>query len=234
MGIQSTMEQAFEDAIVNHLSKNGWLTDTGSSAGWDKARALYIPDVLHWLETQRHDEFLKAVPESLTGVQREVYVAKLLDRLVSMLDKTPVLNTRDKKVHHGLLGTLRNGFSHAQRGQQKATFDNMVAFYPENPLYTEATKDAQENRLRVLRQVPFDTTGTDTLDLVLTVNGIPVVTLELKTDNTQAVRDAVKQYKVDRKPNKNWFAPGLMEGRKLEKETLTCPPNTLSSSSSAL
>ncbi|WP_080796836.1 NCS1 family nucleobase:cation symporter-1 [Corynebacterium pacaense] len=31
-----------------------------------------------------------------------------------------------------------------------------------------------------------------------------------------------------------WFAPGLMEGRKLEKETLTCPPNTLSSSSSAL
>lgn len=213
MGIQSTMEQAFEDSIVNHLSKNGWLTDTGSSAGWDKARALYIPDVLHWLETQHQDEFLKAVPESLAGVQRDVYVAKLLDRLVAMLDKTPVLNTRDKKVHHGLLGTLRNGFSHSQRGQQKATFDNMVAFYPENPLYTEATKDAQENRLRVLRQVPFDTTGTDTLDLVLTVNGIPVVTLELKTDNTQAVRDAVKQYKVDRKPNKN--RPLLKPGRAL-------------------
>src|SRR5699024_1946731 len=53
------------------------------------------------------------------------------------------------------------------------------------------------------RQVPFDIKGTDTLDLVLTVNGIPVVTMELKTDNTQAVRDAVKQYKVDRKPTKN-------------------------------
>ena len=47
MGIQSTMEQAFEDAIVEHLSQSGWLTDTGSSAGWDKARALYFPDVLH-------------------------------------------------------------------------------------------------------------------------------------------------------------------------------------------
>ncbi|MDN6499490.1 MAG: DEAD/DEAH box helicase family protein, partial [Yaniella sp.] len=108
---------------------------------------------------------------------------------------------------------LRGGFSHSQRGQMKATFGPLVAFYPENPLYTNAIEDAQKNRLRVLRQVPFDTTGTDTLDLVLTVNGIPVVTMELKTDNTQAVRDAVKQYKVDRKPTKN--RPLLKPGRAL-------------------
>ena len=213
MGIQSTMEQAFEDAIVDHLSQSGWLTDTGSSAGWDKARALYVPDVLYWLETQYPEEYAKAVPESLTGIQRDVYVSKLLDRLTEMLDKTPILNNKTKKVQHGLLGTLRGGFSHSQRGQMKATFGPLVAFYPENPLYTNAIEDAQKNRLRVLRQVPFDTTGTDTLDLVLTVNGIPVVTMELKTDNTQAVRDAVKQYKVDRKPTKN--RPLLKPGRAL-------------------
>lgn len=213
MGIQSTMEQAFEDAIVDHLGQSGWLTDIGSSAGWDKARALYVPDVLYWLETQYPEEFVKAVPESLTGIQRDVYVSKLLDRLTEMLDKTPILNGRTKKVQHGLLGTLRGGFSHSQRGQIKATFGPLVAFYPENPLYTNAIEDAQKNRLRVLRQVPFDTKGTDTLDLVLTVNGIPVVTMELKTDNTQAVRDAVKQYKVDRKPTKN--RPLLKPGRAL-------------------
>lgn len=213
MGIQSTMEQAFEDAIVDHLGRSGWLTDTGSSAGWDKARALYVPDVLYWLETQYPEEYAKAVPESLAGIQRDVYVSKLLDRLTEMLDKTPILNGRTKKVQHGLLGTLRGGFSHSQRGQMKATFGPLVAFYPENPLYTNAIEDAQKNRLRVLRQVPFDTTGTDTLDLVLTVNGIPVVTMELKTDNTQAVRDAVKQYKVDRKPSKN--RPLLKPGRAL-------------------
>lgn len=213
MGIRSTMEQAFEDAIVYHLGQSGWLTDTGSSAGWDKARALYVPDVLYWLETQYPEEYAKAVPESLTGIQRDVYVSKLLDRLTEMLDKTPILNNKTKKVQHGLLGTLRGGFSHSQRGQMKATFGPLVAFYPENPLYTNAIEDAQKNRLRVLRQVPFDTTGTDTLDLVLTVNGIPVVTMELKTDNTQAVRDAVKQYKVDRKPTKN--RPLLKPGRAL-------------------
>ena len=213
MGIRSTMEQAFEDAIVDHLGQSGWLTDTGSSAGWDKARALYVPDVLYWLETQYPEEYAKAVPESLAGIQRDVYVSKLLDRLTEMLDKTPILNNKTKKVQQGLLGTLRGGFSHSQRGQMKATFGPMVAFYPENPLYTNAIEDAQKNRLRVLRQVPFDTTGTDTLDLVLTVNGIPVVTMELKTDNTQAVRDAVKQYKVDRKPTKN--RPLLKPGRAL-------------------
>src|SRR5699024_6952656 len=37
--------------------------------------------------------------------------------------------------------------------------------------------------------------------------------MELKTDNTQAVRDAVKQYKVDRKPTKN--RPLLKPGRAL-------------------
>ena len=52
MGIQSTMEQAFEEAIVDHLGGSGWLTGTGSDPGWDKARALYVPDVLYWLETQ--------------------------------------------------------------------------------------------------------------------------------------------------------------------------------------
>src|SRR5699024_858397 len=139
MGIQSTMEKAFEDTIVNHLASHGWIHDTGTTnAGWDKARALFVPDVVHWLQTQYPEEFLKAVPEALTGVQRDVYVAKLLDRLVEMLDKAPILNARTKKVQHGLLGTLRGGFSHSQRGQMKATFNSMVAFYPENPLYTGA------------------------------------------------------------------------------------------------
>ena len=148
MGIRSTMEQAFEDAIVDHLGQSGWLTDTGSSAGWDKARALYVPDVLYWLETQYPEEYAKAVPESLAGIQRDVYISKLLDRLTEMLDKTPILNNKTKKVQHGLLGTLRGGFSHSQRGQMKATFGPLVAFYPENPLYTNAIEDAQKNRDR--------------------------------------------------------------------------------------
>ena len=38
------------------------------------------------------------------------------------------------------------------------------------------------------------------LDLVLFLNGVPVATVELKTDFTQSVNDAVDQYKFDRHP----------------------------------
>ena len=213
MGISSTMEKDFETAIVDHLSTHGWFAGAGSDGGWDKARALYVPDVLHWLSTEYPDEFAKAVPEDVTGVARQARINTLLDRLVSLLDKEPILDPRTRQVKHGLLGTLRNGFSHAQRGQSNATFGPLVAFAPENPLYTDSLEKAQRNRLRVLRQVPFDTKRHDTIDLVLTVNGIPVVTLELKTDNTQTVWDAIKQYKNDRRPAKN--RPLLKPGRAL-------------------
>ena len=66
---------------------------------------------------------------------------------------------------------------------------------------------------RILRQVRFDTTSNDTIDVVLTANGIPVVTLELKTDNTQTVRHAIRQYREDRKPGEN--RPLLTPGRAL-------------------
>src|SRR5699024_8253670 len=66
---------------------------------------------------------------------------------------------------------------------------------------------------RVQRQVRFDTATNHTLDMVLTANGIPVVTMELKTDNTQTVNDAIKQYQKDRKPGKT--RPLLAPGRAL-------------------
>lgn len=206
------LEEGFEDTIVAELQQAGWVHDK-SNADWDVARALHVGDVLDWLQTQYPDEFEKAVPATLVGTDRQVAVNKLLDRLVEKLNTTPKLAARTKKVTGGLLGTLRYGFSHSQRGRQKATFNNMVEFFPENPLYTGVAEKAKMNRLRVMRQVRFDVNSTETLDLVLTVNGVPVVTMELKTDNTQAVADAIKQYRQDRVPNKN--RPLLMPGRAL-------------------
>ena len=89
----------------------------------------------------------------------------------------------------------------------------MVAFPPANPLSVSAAKRAEENRLRIIRQVHFDATSGETLDLVATVNGIPVATFELKTDNTQSVAQAMKQYRENRVPSKNRRV--LLPGRAL-------------------
>ena len=56
------------------------------------------------------------------------------------------------------------------------------------------------NRLRVVRQVRYSLHNENCLDLVLFLNGVPVATVELKTDFTQSVNDAVDQYKFDRHP----------------------------------
>jgi type I restriction enzyme R subunit len=63
------------------------------------------------------------------------------------------------------------------------------------------------NRLRVVRQVRYSTRNENCLDLVLFLNGIPVATAELKTDNTQNIADAVWQYKTDRLPKAGGQAP---------------------------
>src|SRR5699024_8229230 len=100
-----------------------------------------------------------------------------------------------------------------QPGRPAAMFGPMMEFPPANPNLTEVVEASDAVRLRILRQVRFDTKTTQTLDMVLCANGIPVVTLELKTDNTQTVNHAIRQYKQDRKPGKT--RPLLAPGRAL-------------------
>ena len=56
------------------------------------------------------------------------------------------------------------------------------------------------NRLRVVRQVRYSEGNENCLDLVFFLNGLPVATVELKSDFTQSVKDAVDQYRFDRHP----------------------------------
>ena len=56
------------------------------------------------------------------------------------------------------------------------------------------------NRLRVVRQVRYSLHNENSIDLVLFLNGLPVATVELKTDFTQSIGDAIDQYRFDRNP----------------------------------
>mgnify|MGYP000628032065 CR=1 FL=1 len=58
----------------------------------------------------------------------------------------------------------------------------------------------QKNILRVVRQLKYCPIREWAIDLAFFINGIPVATVELKTDFTQSVDDAIHQYKVDRLP----------------------------------
>jgi hypothetical protein len=76
----------------------------------------------------------------------------------------------------------------------------LAQFKPAWPRTPRSCQRYQANRLRVVRQVYFSTRKQDSIDLVLFLNGIPVATVELKTDFTQSVGDAIDQYRFDRNP----------------------------------
>lgn len=197
-----TSEHAHENAICNALSERGWTYEEDKKDdGWDRRLALYPADVLEWLSTQYPDEYEKAVPADAAEATRANAERKLLEYIADRLETRTRKDPQTGRTLGGLLGTLREGFKYAQVGARSASFGPMVAFPPANPLVKTATERAEKNILRVLRQVHFDPKTNETVDLVLTVNGIPVVTMELKTDHTQSVAQARKQYREDRIPS---------------------------------
>ncbi|WP_427869572.1 type I restriction endonuclease subunit R [Leucobacter luti] len=203
MSHAQVLEHEFESNLCDELAQRGWLYENAGhtvAAGWDIARAMVPADVLHWLATQYPDEYEKAVPADLVNGALELAQNKLLDHIIKELGKTTKMDPITGHPVGGLLGVLRRGFKYAQIGRPAATFGPLMEFPPENSNLLSVIERSDAVRLRVLRQVRFDTKTNETIDVVLCANGLPVVTLELKTDNTQTVNHAIAQYKNDRGP----------------------------------
>lgn len=73
-------------------------------------------------------------------------------------------------------------------------------FKPAFGINADITARYAANRLRVVRQVRYSLHNDNAIDLVLFLNGVAVATVELKTDFTQRVEDAIDQYRYDRLP----------------------------------
>ena len=181
-------ESTFEQVICTHLHDNGWEhSHSSNDKGYDVARALYPPDLFAWLEDTQPDQWAKIVKPDATDAQQHKAKEALLDRVVKVLNNP--LNAGG-----GTLNLLRKGFS---TGAAKF---KMAEFKPATTLNPDATQRYEAMRLRVMQQVRYSTKNTNSIDLVLFVNGLAVATIELKTDNTQSLEHAIQQYKKDRKP----------------------------------
>ena len=173
-------EHHFEAAICTHLGQHGWLYAEGDAADYDKQNALFLPDLLAWVETSQ--------PESWQALSK-THGANLSKVLAERLRKC--LNEQ------GTLEVLRRGVEMV--GLKKPL--SLVQFKPALGINPAIQQAYAANRLRVVRQVHHSLNkAKDALDLSLFVNGIPVATAELKSDFTQSVGDAVDQYRFDRNP----------------------------------
>lgn len=172
-------EIEFENDICAHLAAHDWLYADNDYTGYDRARALFPADVTAWVKATQPQAW-----ETLTKNHGEAAEATLLDRIRKQLDDRGTLDVLRFGVE--LLG-LRQALALAQ-------FKPALAMNPQLQARYAA------NRLRVVRQVRYSLHNENAIDLVLFLNGIPVATVELKSDYTQSVEDAVDQYRFDRHP----------------------------------
>jgi type I restriction enzyme R subunit len=172
-------EIEFENDICAGLAAQGWLYDPADAAQYDRARALFPADVLDWVKQTQPKAW-----ESLTKSHGAAAEATLLDRIRKQLDD------------RGTLDVIRFGVELLGLRQPLA----LAQFKPALGLNPELLAKYAANRLRVVRQVRYSLHNENCIDLVLFLNGIPVATVELKSDFTQSVADAVDQYRFDRNP----------------------------------
>lgn len=182
-------EKAFETEICEYLKDHGWIYEgEQDNRNYDKKLGLYPADVLAWLRETQPDQYAKVVKPDASPAEQARAEQALLERLAATLDQ-PLAHGG------GTLAVLRGGFRKAP-----AKF-SMCEFKPATSLNPESEARYKANRLRVVRQVYYsEAKPSDSIDLVLFVNGLPVATLELKTDDKQNIDDAVNQYRRDRSP----------------------------------
>jgi type I restriction enzyme R subunit len=173
-------EHHFEREICEHLAANGWLHAEGDAALYDREHALFLPDLLAWIEQTQPASW-----QALTKTHGPQVGERVAARVRKSLDE------------RGTLDVLRRG---VEMVGLKAPL-SVVQFKPALAMNPLIQQHYIANRLRVVRQVRHSPNNPqDCVDLVLFVNGIAVATAELKSDFTQSVGDAVDQYRFDRHP----------------------------------
>lgn len=164
-------ERQFQIEIVQHLTTHNYVE--GDAGSYDRELALYPDDLINYIKSTQSQAYEKMQKREGAKTDEVLckHVAKEMDR-------------------YGSLHCLRKEIKYI------GSKFKLCQFKPElhNP-DTQAKYDA--NILRVVQEVTTKS-GHERIDLVLFLNGIPVSTLELKTDFTQNVQDAIKQYKYDR------------------------------------
>lgn len=182
MNEQDLNERNFEADIEQWLITKGGYTK-GNQKTYDKERAIDMATLIRFLGTTQ--------PKPWERYQKK-YGAKTESRLYQVL--------QENIVRYGLIWVLRNGID------DLGIKLKMCYFRPASELNEELMVKYQQNILEETRQFAYSTQNKNTIDMVLSLNGIPVVALELKNQlKGQNVENSREQWKTDRDPEELIF-----------------------------
>lgn len=179
-----TSEKRFEYDIEQYLISHGYEQFNGQDKDGN------------WVHNRQHDvdkciymdvlcEFIAKTQSKEWAKYTKYYGDKAADKLYTRLEQTI--------SNEGLISVLRNGIT------DMGVKLKVCYFKPESTLNETLNEQYAANILGCTRQFQYSANNGNTIDMVLSVNGIPVVAIELKNQfKGQDVYNAMKQYKKDR------------------------------------
>ena len=177
-----TKEKNFEADIEHYLLNYGGYVK-GDQSTYDKKRAIDMPVLLQFIQNTQPKVWQRYL---------NLYGDKSTDQLYKVF--------QSDVAQYGLVHVLRNGI------KDRGVAIRFCYFQPSSNLNLDLVERYQKNILQCTRQFAYSTDNHNTIDMVLSVNGIPVVALELKNQLTgQNVGNAKRQFMYDRDPKELIF-----------------------------
>ena len=173
----SPTEKKFEEYIEKSLISNGFSSIHFSE--YDRNLCLLKDNVI---------DFIKRTQPEQWGRLTEIYDIdtdnKVLSRISTEISK------------RGIIDVLRN------QVVDRGVYLNLCYFEPNSDLNPEHSNLFQSNQFTIVRQLHYSNQNENSIDMVLFLNGLPIVTMELKNQLTgQNIKHSEYQYRNDRDPN---------------------------------
>lgn len=194
--VGTTTERNFEDDVERLMHEAGWITfesNIAAQADYDRKLALKVDSLVGFVKQTQPKEWAK-IEKQYGAHAKERFLKRVTDELEPHDDRG------------GVIAVLRRGIKMAPGAHFR-----LCAFKPASDKNPEAVENYKANRFELVRQLRFGTLpddANDSVDVALFLNGIPVVTMELKNNlSGQRTAHAVEQYKRDRSPKDLLFKP---------------------------
>ena len=177
---ETRFEQDIETSLIQ---RGGWEKESFQDSHYEDSVGIDVDKLIAFIE--------KTQPK-----QWERYLT------IYQIDaKRKLMKRFDEEVNtHGVLHVLRNGI------RDRGVTLKVAFFRPVSGLNEELQEKYEANRFTCTRQFAYSPNNRNTIDMVLSVNGIPLVALELKNQYTgQSVENALVQYQQNRNPKELVF-----------------------------
>lgn len=186
-----TSEKRFERDIEHYFITHGYRQFSRQNeegkwirfANYDINKAIYLDVLVEFVSKSQPKEWARYLKYYGNEAPQKLY-----------------RRFENEVVEHGLIYVLKHGIT------DLGIKLKLCFFKPESELNDKSIELYNQNILGVERQFGYSSENNNTIDMVLSLNGIPLFAFELKNQfKGQDYNNAIVQYKTDRNPKEFCF-----------------------------